>query len=104
MATARPDPEKINLVYCADGFGAGDLFLRDLKAGRDRLAGCVTWAPKTSEVAEGSSGKAHVLVTNRGAASLAWLDAATLETRKVFSTAPRPNGVALTSSAELAVQ
>src|SRR5262245_17629908 len=37
-----------------------------------------------------------VLVTNRGAASLAWLDAATLQTRAVFPTAPRPNGVALT--------
>jgi len=60
-----PDPDKLNLVYCADGFGAGDLFARDLKAGRTRLAGCVTWAPKTNEVAEGSNGKAHVLVTNR---------------------------------------
>jgi len=60
-----PDPDKVNLVYCADGFGAGDLFARDLKEGRTRLAGCVTWAPKTNEVAEGSNGKAHVLVTNR---------------------------------------
>ena len=61
----RPDAAKVNLVYCADAFGAGDLFLRDLKAGRNRLAGCVTWAPKTTEVAEGSGGKAHVLATNR---------------------------------------
>src|SRR2546423_4827932 len=45
----------------------------------------------------------HVLVTNRGAASLAWLDAATLETRSVFPTAPRPNGVAITGSAQLGV-
>src|SRR3954468_9906506 len=45
----------------------------------------------------------HVLVTNRGAASMAWLDAATLETRSVFSTAPRPNGVAITASAKLAI-
>jgi NitT/TauT family transport system substrate-binding protein len=63
--TAKPDPERINIISCADGFGAGDLFLRDLKAGRNRLAGCVTWAPKTSEVADGSAGKAHVLATNR---------------------------------------
>jgi len=62
---AAPDPTKVNLVYCADGFGAGDIFARDLKAGRDRLAGCVTWAPKTNEVAEGSGGKAHILTTNR---------------------------------------
>lgn len=45
----------------------------------------------------------NVLVTNRGAASLTWLDAATLETRAVFPTAPRPNGVAITSSANLAI-
>ena len=43
----------------------------------------------------------NVLVTNRGAASLAWLDAATLQTRFVSPTAPRPNGVAITSSARL---
>jgi DNA-binding beta-propeller fold protein YncE len=45
----------------------------------------------------------NVLVTNRGAASLTWLDAATLRTRSVFPTAPRPNGVAITSSANLAI-
>ncbi|MFT3787283.1 MAG: phosphate ABC transporter substrate-binding/OmpA family protein [Tepidisphaeraceae bacterium] len=63
--SAAPDPAKLNLVYCADGFAAGDLFLRDVQAGRNRLAGCVTWAPKTDEVANGSDGKAHVLLTNR---------------------------------------
>src|SRR5215212_3055002 len=45
----------------------------------------------------------HVLVTNRGAASMAWLDAATLETRSVFSTAPRPNGVAITASGKFGI-
>ena len=45
----------------------------------------------------------HVLVTNRGAAGLAWLDAATLQTRAVFATAPRPNGVAITSAAQFAI-
>src|SRR2546423_1071696 len=40
----------------------------------------------------------NVLVTNRGAASLAWVDAVTLKTRAVMPTAPRPNGVAITSS------
>jgi NitT/TauT family transport system substrate-binding protein len=63
--SAKPDPDKVNLIFCADGFGAGDLFLRDLKAGRNRLAGCVTWDPKTTEVAAGSGGQAHVLVTNK---------------------------------------
>lgn len=62
---AKPDPERINVVYCADAFGAGDLFLRDLKAGRSRLAGCVTWAPKTTDVVDASGGKASLLTTNR---------------------------------------
>jgi len=62
---AKPAPDRINLVYCADGFASGDLFLKDVTAGRNRLAGCVTWAPKTNEVADGSGGKANVLVTNR---------------------------------------
>jgi hypothetical protein len=39
----------------------------------------------------------HVLVTNRGAAGLSWIDARTLETRAVLDTGPRPNGVALVS-------
>src|SRR5208282_4281255 len=38
-----PDPDKLNLIYCKDAFAAGDLFLRDLKAGGTLLAGCVTW-------------------------------------------------------------
>ncbi len=62
---AAPHPERLNLVYTADGFGAGDLFLNDLKSGKNRLAGAVTWEPKVSEVVEGSGGQAHVLVTNR---------------------------------------
>ncbi len=45
----------------------------------------------------------HVLVTNRGAASLAWVDAHTLETRLVQATAPRPNGVAIVSHSQLAL-
>ena len=45
----------------------------------------------------------HVLITNRGSAELAWIDAATLQTRSVFGTAPRPNGVAITSSAGVGI-
>jgi DNA-binding beta-propeller fold protein YncE len=44
-----------------------------------------------------------VLVTNRGAASLACVDAFTLETRAVFKTGPRPNGVASVSQKSLAI-
>ncbi|HXJ76932.1 MAG TPA: phosphate ABC transporter substrate-binding/OmpA family protein [Candidatus Dormibacteraeota bacterium] len=59
-----PAPDSLNLVFCKDAFAAGDFFLRELKQGRQRLAGCVTWAPKTTEVVEQSAGKAHVLTTS----------------------------------------
>ncbi len=62
---AAPDPDKVNLVYTEDGFEAGDLFAADLKSGKNRLAGAVTWEPKLSEVVTGSNGQAHVLTTNR---------------------------------------
>ena len=62
---ATPHPDRLNLVYTEDGFGAGDLFAAELKSGKNRLAGCVTWEPKVSEIVDGSGGKAHVLTTNR---------------------------------------
>ena len=62
---AAPHPDRLNLVYTEDGFAAGDLFASDLKSGKNRLAGCVTWEPKVSEVVEGSGGQAHLLTTNR---------------------------------------
>src|SRR5262245_34541093 len=45
----------------------------------------------------------QVLVTNRGAASLAWVGGDTLETRVVFNTGLRPNGVAFVPRLQLAV-
>src|SRR5436190_9730886 len=45
----------------------------------------------------------RVIVTNRGAASLAWIDADSLETRLIKGTAPRPNGVAMVSHSRLVV-
>jgi NitT/TauT family transport system substrate-binding protein len=62
---AKPDPEKLNLVFCEDGFAAGDFFLADIAQGRNRLAGCVTWAPKTSQLVENSAGQARILATSR---------------------------------------
>jgi NitT/TauT family transport system substrate-binding protein len=62
---ATPHPDRLNLVYTEDGFGAGALFLTDIKSGKNRLAGAVTWEPKVSEVVDGSGGQAHVLTTNR---------------------------------------
>ena len=62
---SRPDPSKVNVVACADAFGAGDFFLRDLNDGRTRVHGCMTWAPKMGEVVRDSKGKARLLMTNR---------------------------------------
>ena len=59
--------------------------------------------PGFPEAAGVVAGRGSVLVTNRGSASLAWVDARTLETRTVLNTAPRPNGVALVSSLQVAV-
>jgi NitT/TauT family transport system substrate-binding protein len=61
---APPAPDKVNLVYAEDAFTAGDLFLQDVKSGANRLAGCVTWDPKTGEVVRESGGKARILATN----------------------------------------
>ncbi len=44
-----------------------------------------------------------VLATNRGAASLAWIDAHSLETRAVHKVGPRPNGVAVVPRRRLAI-
>jgi NitT/TauT family transport system substrate-binding protein len=62
---ATPHPDRLNVVYTEDGFEAGDLFLNDVKSGKNKLAGCVTWEPKVSEVVSGSGGQAHVLASNR---------------------------------------
>ena len=45
----------------------------------------------------------QVLVTNRRAESLTWLDAQSLQTRATFKTGPRPNGVAIVARHGLAI-
>ena len=60
-----PAADQVNLLFASDAFAAGDLFLKDLKAGGHLLAGCVTWAPKTGEIVEASEGKAQLLITNK---------------------------------------
>ena len=60
---ADADEQKLNLVFAEDAFEAGDIFLKQLNHGK--IAGCVTWAPKTTEVVEQSAGKAHILATNK---------------------------------------
>ncbi len=49
------------------------------------------------------AGGGSVLVTNRGAASLSWVDAGSLETQVVLNTGPRPNGVAFVPSLQAAI-
>ncbi len=62
---SAPVADKVNLLFAADAFAAGDLFLKELQSGGNRLAGCVTWAPKTTEVVEASKGAATLLTTNK---------------------------------------
>ena len=45
----------------------------------------------------------EILVTNRGAASIAWLDGRTLKTRAVMKTGPRPNGAAIVRRLSLGI-
>jgi DNA-binding beta-propeller fold protein YncE len=45
----------------------------------------------------------EILVTNRGSASIAWLDAATLQTKAVFRTGARPNGAAIIKRLSLGI-
>ncbi|MDO8540789.1 MAG: phosphate ABC transporter substrate-binding/OmpA family protein [Opitutaceae bacterium] len=61
----RADPNKVNLLFAVDAFAAGDIFLKELQSGGQRLAGCVTWAPKTTEIVEASKGEATLLTTNK---------------------------------------
>jgi NitT/TauT family transport system substrate-binding protein len=62
---APADPTKLNVVYADDAKQAGEVFLREVQGGESLLAGCVTWAPFTTEVVKQSGGKAHLLVSNK---------------------------------------
>lgn len=59
------DPEAVNLVFLEDAFEAGDAFIASLTSGNGLIDGCVTWAPKTTEVVEASNGAARQLIDNR---------------------------------------
>jgi hypothetical protein len=51
--------------------------------------------PGFPKVAGAVADDGEVLTTNRGAATVTWLDAASFETRAVFKSGPRPNGAAI---------
>jgi YVTN family beta-propeller protein len=59
--------------------------------------------PGFAGVAGAVADDGQVLVTNRGSASVALLDARTLETRAVFKTGGRPNGAAIVARSGLAI-
>ena len=60
-----PDPAKVNLVFTADAEGAANIFARDVKANRNRLAGASSWAPFTTNTVEENSGKIRQLASNQ---------------------------------------
>jgi NitT/TauT family transport system substrate-binding protein len=62
---APADPTKLNLIYAGDAKQTGEVFLREVQGDGSLLAGCVTWAPFTTEVVKESGGKAHLLVSNK---------------------------------------
>ena len=45
----------------------------------------------------------EVLTTNRGAASVTWLDAATFKSKAMFKSGPRPNGAAVVKRANMGI-
>ncbi len=51
--------------------------------------------PGFTGVAGAVADDGEILLTNRGDASIAWLDAASYQTKAVFKTGPRPNGAAI---------
>ena len=69
----------------------------------DRDAGRhVATLPGFPEAAGVVADGGQVIVTNRGAASVAWIDARSMKTRSVVETGARPNGVAIVPRSDLA--
>lgn len=64
-ADSPPEADKINLLYCEDAEVAAQAFLSDLKNKGGLLAGCVSWAPFTTETVEAAGGAARLLVDSR---------------------------------------
>ena len=59
--------------------------------------------PEFPGVAGAVADDGEVLVTNRGSASIAWLDGGTFKTRSVFATGQRPNGAAIVKRLALGI-
>ena len=59
--------------------------------------------PRFPGVAGAVADDGDILVTNRGAASVVWLDGQTYETKAVFKCGPRPNGAAIVKRTGVAI-
>jgi NitT/TauT family transport system substrate-binding protein len=57
--------DKLNLVFTAKVDDATKVFEQGLKAGRKEPAGCVGWAPMTTDLVQRSKGRAYIKTTNR---------------------------------------
>jgi len=57
--------DKLNLVFTARVDDTTKVFGNSLKRGKDELAGCVGWAPMTTDLVQKSKGKAYIKTTNR---------------------------------------
>lgn len=69
----------------------------------DRVGRHIATLPGFPGVAGAVADDGQVLVTNRGSASVALLDASTLETRALFKTGGRPNGAVIVARSGLAI-
>ena len=59
--------------------------------------------PGFTGVAGAVADDSEVLTTNRGAASVTWLDAATFKAKAMFKSGPRPNGAAVVKRANMGI-
>jgi DNA-binding beta-propeller fold protein YncE len=63
----------------------------------------ITTLPGFPGAAGAVADNGEILITNRGSASLAWVDAVSFRTKAVFKTGARPNGAAIVSRAALGI-
>ena len=70
----------------------------------DPDAGChVAALPGFTGVAGAVADDGEILLTNRGSASISWLDAGTLKTKSTLKTSARPNGAAIVKRLALGI-
>jgi len=95
-------PDAVGSAFDHGAFDANSRLLFIAHTARDCVEVIDPDAGKHVATLPGFSGAAgavaddgEILVTNRGSASIAWVDANSLETRAVYKTGARPNGAAI---------